>query len=150
MTLYAAYGPNLDPARMSGRCPHSPMRGAGWLQGWRLTFGGADIGWDGAMATIVQDASEQVFVAVYDVTAEDIAAMDQWESVDTGLFRKIRVRVSMMNGEVVAWAYVLDAFEGGLPSASYLGVLADSAEAADAPSDYVAALRARECRSTGL
>lgn len=150
MTLYAAYGPNLDPARMVGRCPHSPLRGAGWLQGWRLTFGGADLGWDGAMATIVQDPLEQVFVAVYDVTKEDIAAMDEWESVDTGLFRKIRVRVSMMTGEVVAWAYVLDAFEGGLPSASYLGVLADSAEAADAPSDYVAAIRARECRSTGL
>jgi hypothetical protein len=28
---------------------------------------------------------------------------------------------------------VLDAYEGGLPSASYLGVLADSAEAAGAP-----------------
>ena len=37
------------------------------------------------------------------------------------------------------WTYVLDAYEGGLPSASYLGVLADAAEAADAPDDYVAA-----------
>jgi len=41
----------------------------------------------------------------------------------------------------------LDAFEGGLPSASYLGVLADAAEAADAPADYLAALRSRPCRS---
>ena len=52
-----------------------------------------------------------------------------------------------MNEEVVAWVYVLDAFEGGLPSASYLGVLADAAESADAPADYVAALRRRPCRS---
>jgi hypothetical protein len=29
-------------------------------------------------------------------------------------------------------------------------VLADAAEAADAPADYVAALRGRACRSTGL
>ncbi len=150
MTLYAAYGSNLDPARMMERCPHSPQHGTGWLQGWRLTFGGEDLGWDGAMATIVEDPFEQVFVAVYDVTAVDIAAMDQWESADTGLFRKVRVRVSLMNGEVVAWAYVLDAFEGGLPSASYLGLIADAAEAADAPSDYVADLRGRDCRSTGL
>ena len=71
MTLYAAYGTNLDPARMGERCPHSPLRGAGWLQGWRLTFGGEDLGWDGAMATVVQDPFEQVFVAVYDVTDED-------------------------------------------------------------------------------
>ena len=55
-----------------------------------------------------------------------------------------------MTGELLVWAYVLDAYEGGLPSASYLGVLADAAEAADAPADYVAALRRRPCRSLGL
>jgi hypothetical protein len=59
------------------------------------------------------------------------------------------VRVHTLFGEVLAWAYVLDAFEGGLPSASYLGILADAAEAADAPKDYVRALRARPCRSIG-
>jgi len=42
--LYAAYGSNMDPAQMAARCPHSPQRGSGWLEGWRLTFGGADIG----------------------------------------------------------------------------------------------------------
>ncbi|RLV49941.1 gamma-glutamylcyclotransferase [Nocardioides mangrovicus] len=150
MTLYAAYGPNLDPVRMGARCPHSPLRGVGWLEGWRLTFGGEDLGWDGAMATVVQDPFEQVFVAVYDVTDEDVVALDQWESADTGLFRKLKVRVSLLDGEVVAWVYVLDAFEGGLPSAIHLGAIADAAEAADAPVDYVTALRARECRSTGL
>jgi hypothetical protein len=55
-----------------------------------------------------------------------------------------------MLGDQLAWTYVLDAYEGGLPSASYLGVLADAAEAADAPTDYVARLRARPCRSGGL
>ena len=150
MTLYAAYGTNLDPARMGERCPHSPLQTVGWLLGWRLTFGGEDLGWDGAMATIVEDPLEQVFVAVYDVTRDDESNLDLWESADTGLFRKTKVRVSTLNGEVVAWAYVLDAYEGGLPSASYLGILADSADAADAPDDYVSALRRRPCRSTGL
>lgn len=147
MTLYAAYGTNLDPVRMGARCPHSPLHATGWLEGWRLTFGGEDHGWDGALATIVQDPFEQVFVAIYDLTPEDAAALDGWESADTGLYRRARVRVSTLSGELVTWVYVLDAFEGGLPSASYLGVLADAAEAADAPDDYVAALRARPCRS---
>ena len=150
VTLYAAYGTNLDPARMGERCPHSPLQGAGWLEGWRLTFGGEDLGWDGAMATVVQDPYEQVFVAVYDVTDEDAAQLDQWESADTGLFRRVRVRVALLTGEVVAWMYVLDAFEGGLPSASYLGVLSDAAEAGGAPTDYVSWIRSHECRSTGL
>lgn len=150
VTLYAAYGSNLDPSMMSQRCPHSPLRTTGWLTGWRLTFGGEEHGWDGALATIVEDPLEQVFVAVYDVTAEDEAALDGWESADTGLYRKTKVRVSAIAGELVVWAYVLDAYEGGLPSAHYLGVLSDAAEAADAPDDYVRALRRRPCRSTGL
>jgi gamma-glutamylcyclotransferase (GGCT)/AIG2-like uncharacterized protein YtfP len=150
VTLYAAYGPNLDPARMGERCPHSPLQTTGWLQGWRLTFGGEEHGWDGALATIVEDPFEEVFVAVYDVTDEDARLLDGWEAADTGLHRKTKVRVSTMNGELVVWVYVLDAHEGGLPSASYLGVLADAAEAAGAPDDYVAALRQRPCRSTGL
>lgn len=150
MTAYAAYGTNLDPARMSERCPHSPLQTTGWLTGWRLTFGGEEHGWDGALATIVQDPLEQVFVAVYDVPHQDEALLDQWEQADVGLYRKVKVRVTTLSGEVVAWTYVLDAYEGGLPSASYLGVLADAAEAADAPADYVARLRRRDCRSTGL
>jgi gamma-glutamylcyclotransferase (GGCT)/AIG2-like uncharacterized protein YtfP len=150
VTLYAAYGTNLDPARMSERCPHSPLQTTGWLTGWRLTFGGEEHGWDGALATIVPDPFEQVFVAVYDVTPDDERTLDEWEQADTGLHRKTKVRVSTMTGDLVVWAYVLDAFEGGLPSASYLGVLADAAEAADAPADYVAALRNRPCRSIGL
>ena len=150
MPLYAAYGSNMDPQRMMERCPHSPLRTTGWLLGWRLTFGGEDLGWDGALATIVEDPLEQVFVAVYDITEEDEAALDSWESADTGLYRKTRVRVTTLLGEQLAWTYVLDAYEGGLPSASYLGIIADAAEAADAPTDYVAALRRRPCRSTGL
>lgn len=147
MPLYAAYGTNLDPVRMSERCPHSPLRTTGWLTGWRLTFGGEEHGWDGALSTIVEDPLEQVFVAVYDVSEDDEDQLDAWEAADSGLYLKTRVRVSTLAGELVTWTYVLAAYEGGLPSASYLGVLADAAEAADAPADYVAALRRRPCRS---
>lgn len=146
MTLYAAYGTNLDPARMGERAPHSPLQTTGWLGSWRLTFGGEEHGWDGSMATIVQDPTEQVFVAVYDVTREDEVHMDGWESADSGLYRKTKVRVSTLAGEQVVWTYVLDAYEGGLPSASYLGMLVVAAEAADAPADYVTALALRPCR----
>ncbi|MPZ60334.1 MAG: gamma-glutamylcyclotransferase [Propionibacteriales bacterium] len=149
MPIYAAYGSNLDPVRMSQRCPHSPLRGAGWLTDWRLTFGGEAFGWDGPLATVVEDPLHQVFVAVYDLTAEDERALDEWEGVDHAFYRKIRVRVQTLDGDRLAWVYVLDAYEGGLPSASYLGLIADAAEAAGAPDDYVAELRSRPCRSVG-
>jgi len=140
----------MDPQLMSRRCPHSPLQGTGWLLGWRLTFGGEEFGWDGALATIVEDPLEQVFVALYDITDEDTAALDELQSVSTGLYLKTKVRIAALTGEQLAYTYVLAAYEGGMPSASYLGVLAAAAEAADAPDDYVAALRRRPCRSTGL
>ncbi|HTL23323.1 MAG TPA: gamma-glutamylcyclotransferase family protein [Mycobacteriales bacterium] len=149
MALYAAYGSNMDPAQMEQRCPHSPAAGTGWLEGWRLTFGGEDLGWEGALATIVEDPGSHVYVGLYDVTPQDERHLDEWEGADTGLYRKVRVRVASLEGSPLAWVYLLDGFEGGLPSARYLGVLADAAEAAGAPDDYVAELRNRPCRSVG-
>ncbi len=147
MELYAAYGSNMDPAQMAERCPHSPQRGTGWLEGWRLTFGGEDINWEGARATVVEAAGERVFVVLYDVPEADERNLDRWDGATIGYYRKIRVRVQTLDGEDVAWLYVLDDYEGGLPSARYLGILADAAEKAGAPTDYVADLRTRPCTS---
>jgi len=147
MALYAAYGPNLDPAHMAKRAPTSPARNTGWLEGWRLTFGGEDIGWDGALATIVEDPDHHVFVMLYDVPEWDEKRLDEWEGTSLEIFVKIRVRVQSLQGEEAAWVYVVDDYEGGLPSAHYLGMIADAAQAAGAPDDYVAELRSRPCRS---
>ena len=130
---------------MASRCPHSPQRGTGWIPDWRITFGGE--GWDGPLPTLVEEAGKQVFVALYDVTTSDEEALDQWESANTGLYRKVRVRVATLDGEQTEWVYVLNDFEGGMPSAMTLGILADAAEVAGAPDDYVAELRSRACSS---
>lgn len=150
MALYAAYGTNMDATQMRERCPHSPLRGSGWLQGWRLTFGGEEFGWEGALATVVEDVGSRVFVMLYDVPTQDEAELDRWERADDGLYQKIRVRVETMDGDELAWLYVLtQGYEGGLPSARYVGLMAEAAQAAGAPDDYVAELRARPCRTIG-
>jgi gamma-glutamylcyclotransferase (GGCT)/AIG2-like uncharacterized protein YtfP len=149
VAVYAAYGSNLDPEQMLERCPHSPCRGPGWLEGWRLTFGGEDLGWEGSLATVVEDVGSRVFVMLYEVSARDETTLDDIEFASTGLYNKIRVRVQTLDGTVLAWLYVLAGYEGGLPSARYLGVMADAAERAGAPDDYVAELRSRPCRAIG-
>ena len=151
MVLYAAYGSNMDPAQMLRRCPSSPHVGTGWIRGWRLTFGAEEFGWEGALATLVpdDDSSPGVFAALYDLTEADERALDAWEGADRGLYRKLNLRVHTLSGDVVAYVYALDAFEGGLPSARHLGAIADAAEAAGAPDDYLADLRRRDCRSIG-
>ena len=137
----------MDPAQMGQRCPHSPTAGTGWIVDWRLTFGGEDLGWEGSLATLVPAEGESVFVALYDLTPADERELDAWEGADRGLYRKLHLRVHTLAGDQVAYVYVLDAFEGGLPSARHLGAIADGAEAAGAPEDYVTDLRSRDCRT---
>jgi hypothetical protein len=143
VALYAAYGSNMDPAQMLARCPHSPQRGTGWLEGWRLTFGGEDIGWDGSLTTVVEDSAQRVFVVLYDVPEVDEKELDTWDGVTLGYYRKLKVRVQTLDGDALAWLYVLDAYEGGLPSARHTSILVDSAIKAGAPDDYIQWLRAR-------
>jgi gamma-glutamylcyclotransferase (GGCT)/AIG2-like uncharacterized protein YtfP len=149
VALYAAYGSNMDPGQMALRCPHSPQAGTGWLDGWRLTFGGEDIGWEGALATVVEEPGSRVFVVLYEMSDNDEQSLDRWDGATLGYYSKLRVRIATLDGDALAWLYVLNDYEGGLPSARYLGIMADAAEAAGAPADYVAGLRERPCTSLG-
>ena len=146
VAIYAAYASNLDPQQMLTRAPHSPILGPGWLPDWRLTFAGEDLGWEGALATVVEDPGHTVYVMLYDVAPEDEPQLDRWEGSDLGIHRKIHVRVTTLDGEQMAWLYVVDAYEGGLPSARYVGIIAEAARKAGAPEDYVRDLMERPCQ----
>ena len=75
MALYAAYGSNLDPAQMHERCPHSPVAGTGWVEGWRLTFGGEDLGsYVGAPRLIRATGTEP-----FDTVADGVSAVEHPE-----------------------------------------------------------------------
>ncbi len=105
--------------------------------------------WEGALGTVVEDADSRVFVALYELSEADEAELDSWDGATLGYYRKSKVRVTTLDGEMLAWLYVINGYEGGLPSARYLGIMADAAEAAGAPAEYVADLRARPCASIG-
>ena len=71
-----------------------------------------------------------------------------------GLHKKIRCRIDRESSDTttdptLAWLYVIDAWEGGLPSARYLGVMSDAAEVAGAPQEYVHDIRTRPARNVG-
>jgi len=124
------------------------MVGTGWLEGWRLTFAGEGvIGWEGAVTTIVESKGDRVFVALYDLHPWDATQLDEVEGALSGTYRKLHLRVATLDGEVTAWAYVYNGYEGGLPTAWYISEIANAAEKAGAPDDYVAGLRARPTRT---
>ena len=129
MALYAAYGSNLRPGADARALPALPAAGTGWLEGWRLTFGGEDLGWEGALATLVEAPGEQVFVGLYDVTDQDEQrARRLGGRRHRALPQDPRAGARRSTATQLAWIYVLDGYEGGLPSARYLGVMADAAE----------------------
>ena len=73
---------------------------------------------------------------LYDVSPLDEKVLDEWEGAGesrAGIYDKLRVRVSTLDGDKLAWTYVLVAYEGGLPSCQYLGLIAEAAEKAGAP-----------------
>nr|WP_143832953.1 MULTISPECIES: gamma-glutamylcyclotransferase family protein [Nocardiopsis] len=195
MSIYAAYGTNLDPGQMARRAPRSPLLTTGWLEGWRLTFGEGLPVPGGALTTLAEDSGQRVFVALYDLMEWDVPLLDSWEGVreeprrdrrsravagdeegprrravagdgeeeprrrrplravagDGRAYRRMTVRARTADrGVVTAWAYVLDGYEGGMPSAIQLGQLAAAAEKAGAPDWYVSDLLARECLPSDL
>jgi hypothetical protein len=124
------------------------MVGVGWLEGWRLTFAGDDIlGWEGSVTSIVESEGDRVFVALYDVHPMDEKQLDEVEGVEAGTYRKLHLRVAALDGDVTAWVYVFNGYEGGLPTAWYLAEIANAAEKAGAPADYMAMLRAKPTKT---
>ena len=105
MALYAAYGSNLDPRQMAARAPAlaAARHRAGWSAGGSPSAA-RTLGWEGALATVVEEPGAQVFVVLYDVTTADESALDEWEGADIGLYRKIRVRVHTLDGDVTGLA----------------------------------------------
>ena len=148
MALYAAYGSNMDPRQMADRAPHSPMAGTGWLDGWRLTFGGEDLGWEGALATVVEEPGSQVFVVLYDLTSST-STLSTPGRAHWGSTTRSGCGITPWTGTGWPGSTSSTPTKGGLPSARYLGIMADAAEAAGAPDDYVRDLRTRPCRNIG-
>lgn len=128
---------------MRGTCPRSPLVGTGWLEGWRLTFAGGDLGWESAVSTVVESPVERVYAALYELHTMDKATLDELEGFTSDLYRKMQTHVATSEGLKPVWMYVYDGFEGGLPSQWYLDELVRSAEAGGAPEDYIEALKKR-------
>jgi len=122
VALYAAYGSNLDPDQMLD-VPHSPVESVGWLKGWRLTFGGEEVGWDVCAVTSSRSRCRD-YVMLYDVSRSDEKVLDEWEGAGEsrgGTTTSCGYASRRLDGDKLAWTYVLVAYEGGLPSCQYSG-----------------------------
>jgi gamma-glutamylcyclotransferase (GGCT)/AIG2-like uncharacterized protein YtfP len=112
ITLYAAYGSNLDHARMLSRCPGAEALGVAQLPGWRLAVN--------QYATILRIEREVVPLGLWRVTPGHIGRLDGFEGVAMGCYERIRIRLP--DGQE-AWTYVERLTRRGPPTAKYVGHL---------------------------
>ena len=86
--LYFAYGSNLNVEQMSYRSPTATPLGSAYFPGWRLVFRGvADIE--------IGEPEDMLPVGIWEIGPEDEAALDRYEGVKHGLYRKVIINGMM-------------------------------------------------------
>jgi gamma-glutamylcyclotransferase (GGCT)/AIG2-like uncharacterized protein YtfP len=122
VTLYLAYGSNLDVATMMRRCPGARPVARATLVGYRLAF--RSVAGDVGVATVVPDAGSVVPGAVYEITAADLASLDRCEGTPW-LYRRARMTAGVEGfGPRRVLLYVLNDAADAQPHPSYLATIA--------------------------
>jgi len=134
MTLYFAYGSNMSRAPMRARCPTAREAGIATLAGHRLI-----ITTDG-YASVVPEPGGIVHGLLWRLAPRDIAALNAYESLDTGLYRVVTLPVRAESRQVSAMVYLARTHTPGLPRPGYIEAVLAAARELDFPADYIEAL----------
>lgn len=126
--IYIAYGSNMNTEQMDHRCPGAEVLGKATLEGWRLTFQGAR---HGAHANILPEEGHTTPVLVWAISAAHEAALDRYEGVAGGYYRKHHMPVTV-NGKTYrrALVYLMNPQPYGLPDTRYFKGITDAYKAA--------------------
>jgi gamma-glutamylcyclotransferase (GGCT)/AIG2-like uncharacterized protein YtfP len=123
--LYFAYGSNLSLAQMRVRCPEAIPVAAQDLPGYRLAFVGERTArWGrGGVATVVPQAGVSVHGALYRLSREDELALDGFEGVATGRYRKDILRIAGHSEPTLVYLANASLDAENMPNAKYLAVI---------------------------
>ena len=88
MTLYFAYGANMERAAMRRRCPGATALGPARLSGWRYAIAEG-------YGSVARAPGRRVFGVLWRLTPRDLAALNIFESLDSGLYRRAMLTVEL-------------------------------------------------------
>lgn len=137
MPTYFAYGANMDVAAMRHRCPASVPLGPARLMGYRFL-----IMCDGT-ASVRHRSGAVVHGLLWRLAQADVPALDRFEEVDAGLYRKAVLPVLREAGGTQALVYLGHTVEEGVPAPGYLEAVVASASALLLPERYIRSLVSR-------
>ena len=99
MTLYFAYGANMERGAMRRRCPGATPLGTATLRGWRYVI-------SEGYGSIAPAAGGCVHGVLWRLTPRDYAALNIFESLDSGLYRRTMLTVAGPQGHRRALVYL--------------------------------------------
>jgi gamma-glutamylcyclotransferase (GGCT)/AIG2-like uncharacterized protein YtfP len=133
--LYFAYGSNMDVSAMAQRCPASRPLGIARLARHRFDI------LEAGYATVVRDPVATVHGLLYELALADVAALDRYEDIARGLYRKVVQPVLRKEGSPVqALVYIGAGPSGGQPRPGYMEGVMAAAQTAGLPATYLAFL----------
>jgi hypothetical protein len=136
MPLYFAYGTNMDRRAMTQRCPRSRPLGRARLARHRLFFMAC------GAASVMRDPKACVHGVLWELAPSDVGALDRYEEVGRGLYRKILAPVLREpTGSARALIYVGSESLAGSPRADHLASILAAAADWELPAAYVAYLQ---------
>jgi cation transport regulator ChaC len=131
MTLYFAYGSNMSRPLMQTRCPTAREVGIGVLEGHRFMIAAE------GYASVAPFAGGRVHGVLWRLTARDLAALNIYESVESGLYYTRRRVIRHGPVRRNALVYIAGARAVGTPRPGYLELVVAAARAWDLPQSYV-------------
>jgi gamma-glutamylcyclotransferase (GGCT)/AIG2-like uncharacterized protein YtfP len=132
--LHFAYGSNMSSALMLARCPQAEAIGRATLAGWRFV-----ITTDG-YGSIVRCRGGHVQGVLWRLALRDLAALDAYESVGSGLYRRRVVTVRCGRRARTAMVYIARAWRAGRPRPGYLHLVVGAAGDWELSEAYVRSL----------
>ena len=134
MTHYFAYGSNMDRAAMRKRCPTARALGPAVLHGWRFMIMTSGYG------SIAPRAGACVHGVLWRLAPRDLAALNAYEALDSGLYRRRMLTVLAERRRRRALVFVGRRHGEGRPRPGYMGLVVAAARGWNLPARYVRAL----------
>jgi hypothetical protein len=135
MTLHFAYGSNMSRALMRARCPQAVDIGTATLPGWRFVVTPDGVG------SIVRRTGAIVHGVLWRVTPRDLAAINAYESLDSGLYLRRRLAVCHGSKRTAALVYVARRRGEGMPRPGYISLVVEAARDWELPERYIRSLQ---------
>ena len=124
----------MSRALMRARCPRAEAIGTALLSGWRFVINPEGFG------SIAPQPGGRVHGVLWRLSARDLAAVNAYESVDSGLYvrRQLSVRCGAM--QATALVYIARRRGEGLPRPGYIPLVVEAAREWQLPVAYIHAL----------